>query len=385
MLTPLDHNGRADLISTRTAIIPRLPSHIADVIGSRLDNRERRLSRFAQRSAGSRGRATPEPPSPMRSEFQRDRDRILHTKAFRRLKHKTQVFIAPLGDHYATRLTHTLEVAQIARTIARALNLNEDLTEAISMGHDLGHTPFGHVGEDELAGLYPGGFRHSQQSLRIVDQLEKEGNGLNLTWEVRQGILRHSKPRGDFLGDQSVADLSLEAQICRISDAVAYLNHDLADAFRAEVLTPDRLPAEVAEVLGTTHAERINTMVSDIIAASWQTSGTEDVPTGIAALISMGAEVKSAFYTLREFMFDEVYIPTDKSPQGTAAREIMRLLYSHFDGNRDEIPPEYDHRSRSEDEAVVDFISGMTDHYALRVAENIQPAITLPFKERSLN
>ena len=326
----------------------------------------------------------------MRSEFQRDRDRILHTKAFRRLKHKTQVFIAPLGDHYATRLTHTLEVAQIARTIARALDLNEDLTEAIAMGHDLGHTPFGHVGEEELAGLYPGGFRHNQQSLRIVDQLEKEGRGLNLTWEVRQGILHHSKPRGKFLDAESEDSLSLEAQICRISDAVAYLNHDLADAFRAKALTQDRLPSEVAEVLGTTHAERIDTLVSDIIAASWPASGhqlkaghVKGAFTGPAhestPTISMGDEVKSAFYTLREFMFDVVYLPTDKSPQGQAARAIMRLLYSHFDNNRHEIPPEYGRRSRSEDEAVVDFISGMTDHYALRVAESIEPGITLPF------
>ena len=327
----------------------------------------------------------------MRSEFQRDRDRILHSKAFRRLKHKTQVFIAPLGDHYATRLTHTLEVAQIARTIARALNLNEDLTEAIALGHDLGHTPFGHVGEDELADLYPGGFKHSQQSLRIVDRLEKEGRGLNLTWEVRQGILHHSKPRGDFLGSESVDGLSLEAQICRLSDAVAYLNHDLADAFRAGVLTCDSLPAEVAEVLGTSHAERIDTMVSDIIAASWMASGQLEAGplTGpgreSAPAISMGDEVKHAFYTLREFMFDDVYLPTDRSPHGQTAREIMRLLYSHFDNNRDEIPSEYDYRSRTEDEAVVDFISGMTDHYAMRTAESIQPGITQPFTSLKLD
>ena len=320
----------------------------------------------------------------MRSEFQRDRDRILHTKAFRRLKHKTQVFIAPLGDHYATRLTHTLEVAQIARTIARALNLNEDLTEAIAMGHDMGHTPFGHVGEDELNDLYPGGYKHSEQSLRIVDRLEKEGRGLNLTWEVRQGILRHSKPRGDFLGAESIDDLSLEAQICRVSDAVAYLNHDLADAFRAGVLTLYQLPSRVSEVLGTTHAERINTMVSDIIEASWSTSASDEVSDGEAPMIAMGEEVKGAFYTLREFMFDEVYLPTDRSPQGMAAREVMRLLYSHFNNNRDQIPPEYDQRSCSEDEAVVDFISGMTDHYAMRVAETLEPGITMPFKERPI-
>ena len=215
----------------------------------------------------------PESRSPMRSEFQRDRDRILHNKAFRRLKHKTQVFIAPLGDHYATRLTHTLEVAQIARTIARALNLNEDLTEAIALGHDLGHTPFGHVGEDEMARLHPDGFRHNRQSLRIVEQLEKDGQGLNLMWEVRQGILRHSKPRGDFLDASLVEDLSLEGQTCRVSDAVAYLNHDLADAFRAHTLHPDQLPESVSDVLGDSHARRIDSLVSDIIESSWQASG----------------------------------------------------------------------------------------------------------------
>ena len=180
----------------------------------------------------------------MRTEFQRDRDRIIHCNAFRRLKHKTQVFIAPLGDHFVTRLTHTLEVAQIARTIARALNLNEDLAEAIALGHDLGHTPFGHVGEDELDKLSPTGFRHSSQSLRIVDRLEKNGRGLNLTHEVRHGIVHHSKPRGDFLGDLQAGGLSLEAQVCRISDAVAYLNHDLGDGFRAGIIDAGSLPPE---------------------------------------------------------------------------------------------------------------------------------------------
>ena len=321
----------------------------------------------------------------MRTEFQRDRDRILHTKAFRRLKHKTQVFIAPLGDHYATRLTHTLEVAQIARTIARALNLNEDLTEAIAVGHDLGHTPFGHIGEDELGRLHPGGFRHNHQSLRIVDQIEKEGRGLNLMWEVRQGILHHSKPRGDFLSANRAGDLSLEGQICRISDAVAYLNHDLADAFRAGVLSQDHLPADVAEVLGETHAQRIDTMVSDIIAASWPASGLDVVPHGTHPSISMSDEVKGAFYRLREFMFDNVYIPEDRGPLGQTARTVVRLLYSHFGNNRQEIPPEYGHRSRSEDAEVVDFVSGMTDHYALRVAESIEPGITQPFGERKFS
>ena len=377
--------GRSYPISTRTANTLRLPSHIADAISTRLDDRERSLSAYATRTSTSQGRAMPEPTSPMRSEFQRDRDRILHTKAFRRLKHKTQVFIAPRGDHYATRLTHTLEVAQIARTITRALNLNEDLTEAIAMGHDLGHTPFGHIGEDELGTLYPGGFRHNRQSLRIVDQLEKEGQGLNLTWEVRQGILHHSKPRGDFLGSDRVDNLSLEGQICRISDAVAYLNHDLADAFRAGVLQQEQLPEEVFEVLGESHAERINAMVSNIIAASWSASAAAAVPDDSPPTIGMGDQVKSAFYTLREFMFDSVYIPEDLGRFGQSARAIIRLLYRHFNGNRSEIPAEYDHRSRSEDAAVVDYISGMTDLYALRVAENIEPGVTRPFRERPFN
>ena len=243
-------------------------------IRHRLEAREQQLSPFAARSSQSAGRAIPEPPSDVRTEYQRDRDRILHSKAFRRLKHKTQVFIAPLGDHYVTRLTHTLEVSQIARTIARALNLNEDLAEAIALGHDLGHTPFGHIGEDELDKILPGGFRHSRQSLNVVDRIEREGRGLNLTWEVRQGILMHSKPRGDFLAALD-NDITLEAQIVRTSDAVAYINHDLADAFRAGILSDEDLPASVARVLGNRHSERIDTIVCDIIDHSYHVSGLD--------------------------------------------------------------------------------------------------------------
>ena len=290
------------------------------------------------------------------------------------------MFIAPLGDHYATRLTHTLEVTQIARTIARALNLNEDLTEAIALGHDLGHTPFGHVGEYAMDELYPGGFRHSRQSLRIVEQLEKDGSGLNLMWEVRDGILNHSKQRGDFLGERSVESLSLEGQICRISDAVAYLNHDLADSFRAGILTPDMLPPQVSELLGETHARRINNMVSNIVETSWDATGETD--SGAIPVISMSKEVRSAFYTLREFMFDHVYLPESDGVLGKTAEDIMGLLYSHFRANGSEIPKEYGQRSKSEDMAVVDYISGMTDHYAIRVAERIRPGIAAPFTER---
>ena len=290
------------------------------------------------------------------------------------------MFIAPLGDHYVTRLTHTLEVSQIARTIARALNLNEDLAEAIALGHDLGHTPFGHVGEYAMDELRPEGFKHSRQSLRIVEQLEKDGRGLNLMWETRQGILNHSKPRGEFLGELPVERLSLEAQICRISDAVAYLNHDLADSFRAGILTPEALPPEVPEILGETHARRIDNIVSDIVEASWSASG-ETNGAG-APVIGMSEEMSCAFYTLREFMFDNVYLPESNGTLGRTAEDIIGLLHAHFSANRSEIPAEYGQRSKSEDMAVVDYISGMTDHYAIRVAERISPGIAAPFTER---
>ena len=383
-------------------------------IRRRLEQREQLLSPFAAKSAQSAGRAVPESPSDVRTEYQRDRDRIIHCKAFRRLKHKTQVFIAPLGDHYVTRLTHTLEVSQIARTIARALNLNEDLTEAIALGHDLGHTPFGHIGEDELDKILPGGFRHSRQSLNIVERVEREGRGLNLTWEVRQGILHHSKPRGDFLG-ASDDGITLEAQTVRISDAVAYINHDLADAFRARIISEDDLPSSVASTLGSRHSERIDTIVCDIIDHSFDVSGLPDAvrpepvtkpvrpepvegpanrQNGILPepqlSITMGDEVRAAFMELREFMFDTVYLPIDDSPQGEAARRIVRFLYGYFGERPHEIPPadplteDIARRSRTPAEAVVDYVSGMTDLYAIRLAEKLAPGIAKTFSERLL-
>ena len=355
-----------------------------NAVRHRLEEREESLSPYATRSRLSRGRAVVEEPSPLRTEFQRDRDRIIHCKAFRRLKHKTQVFIAPLGDHYVTRLTHTLEVAQIARTIARALNLNEDLAEAIALGHDMGHTPFGHVGEDELDRLHPGGFRHSQQSLRIVEQLEKDGDGLNLTWEVRHGIVSHSKPRGDFLGEGTADGLTLEGQVCRISDAVAYLNHDLADAFRAGVVAEEGLPVEIVAVLGRRHSERINTMVTDIVGSSWAASGFESAHRDAEPIITMSPRVRQAVNGLREFMFREVYLHGSREEEGQAARRVMRLLYRYYDDHRREIPAEYGSRSRSDDRAVVDYIAGMTDRYALRAAEDIQPGIAKVFESRLL-
>lgn len=347
-----------------------------------LEEREESLSPHATRSAQSRGRDRPEEPSALRTEFQRDRDRIIHSKAFRRLKHKTQVFIAPLGDHFVTRLTHTLEVAQISRTIARALHLNEDLAEAVALGHDLGHTPFGHIGENELDSLSPSGFRHSAQSLRIVEQVEKDGDGLNLTWEVRHGIVSHSKPRGDFLGRGDLGDLSLEGQICRISDAVAYLNHDLADAYRAGVLVPDDLPREVVEVLGHRHSQRIDTMVSDIVESSWAATGREAGES--TPIITMGPRVREAMNTLREYMFENVYVPEDLGEEGKTARRIVRLIHRHLTEHPERVPAEYSRRSGTREEAVVDYLSGMTDRYALRMAEAIQPGVAAVFHSRLL-
>ncbi len=350
----------------------------------RLEARERSLSPLAAKSALSRGRTVPEPPSDVRTEFQRDRDRIVHSKAFRRLKHKTQVFIAPRGDHYVTRLTHTLVVAQIARTIARALNLNEDLAEAIATGHDLGHTPFGHIGENELDKLHPDGFKHSRQSLRIVERIEKNGRGLNLTWEVRQGILLHSKPRGDFLGIGIAEDLTLEGQIVRISDAVAYLNHDLADAFRAGILCSADLPSDIVRALGSRHSQRIDTIVCDIIDHSLQSMDSSASNGTNRPQITMSADVRQAFMALREFMFVNVYLPQDAQPEGCTARRIMRLLYHHYQSHRSEIPPEYALRSPTPEDAVVDYVSGMTDLYAIRMAEKIEPGIAKTFAERLL-
>ncbi|MDI6632428.1 MAG: deoxyguanosinetriphosphate triphosphohydrolase, partial [Thermoanaerobacteraceae bacterium] len=246
---------------------------------------DRLLSPFACRSRQTRGRREPETPCSVRTAFQRDRDRIIHSKSFRRLKHKTQVFIIPEGDHYRTRLTHTLEVSQIARTIARALRLNEDLTEAIALGHDLGHTPFGHTGEEALAAVYPG-FRHNEQSLRVVDLLE-DGKGLNLTFEVRDGILTHT-------GEQK--PLTLEGKVVRIADRIAYINHDIDDAIRGGVLTLRDLPRDCLDVLGYHHRDRINTMVVDMIQASWEQPE-----------IRMSPEVQGAMERLRAFLFERVY------------------------------------------------------------------------------
>jgi dGTPase len=357
-------------------------------VRERIEARESLLSPHAQRSAQSAGREIQETPSPLRTEFQRDRDRIVHSKAFRRLKHKTQVFVAPQGDHYVTRLTHTLEVSQIARTIARALNLNEDLTEAIALGHDLGHTPFGHVGEDEVDRLVRGegapgsGFKHARQSLRVVEAIEKDGAGLNLTAEVRRGIASHSKPQGDFLSPGMVESLSLEAQIVRISDAVAYLNHDVMDAFRAGVIDEHEVPPGVFDVLGNRHSLRVDRIVTDIVENSWPATGEDGPARGEngTPVITMGPVVRQAVNDFRAFMFERVYVPEDVGAQGRAARAIVKLLFVYYSDSPGEIPAEYQLRAESTERAVVDYVSCMTDQYAMRKAEALEPGISDPVR-----
>ncbi len=332
------------------------------------EEREESFSPYAAKSKQSRGRLRYEEPCPVRTAFQRDRDRIIHSKAFRRLKHKTQVFIAPQGDHYVTRLTHTLEVSQIGRTIARALNLNEDLTETIALGHDLGHTPFGHVGEEVLNELYHWGFRHNEQSLRIVDLLENDGQGLNLTWEVKDGIVNHSKSRANILEEDWGRVNTLEGEVCKIADIIAYINHDIGDAIRAGIITEGDLPVSATTVLGHSHRERINTMVCDIIEHSWAVRGDNNLA---SPAITMSPKVLATTNTLREFLFDRVYNLHAAQEEAERAREIVRLLYDYFNEHEDKLPPEYRLYSDETERRVVDYIAGMTDQYASRLAEEL--------------
>jgi len=307
------------------------------------------LSPFAVFSADTRGRERPEAECQIRTAFQRDVDRILYSKAFRRLKHKTQVFLHPEGDHYRTRLTHTLEVARIGRTIARALRLNEDLTEAIALGHDLGHTPFGHAGERALDALFDGGFRHYDQSLRVVERLEKGGQGLNLCYETRLGIKHHS--RG---GEND----PLEAQIVRIADRIAYINHDADDAIRAGVLTEEMIPLEVRQTLGVGLGNRINTIAMDMIAQS------TDQPA-----IQMSTSVQTAVDAFRTFMFEAVYTNETVKGEEVKVAGILNSLYDYYIKNPDKLPADYQLIREEEGltRAVCDYISGMTDQYALNM------------------
>jgi dGTPase len=338
-----------------------------------LEERERLiLSPFATFSSMTKGRQRFEEECPLRPSFQHDRDRIIHSKSFRRLIHKTQVFLAPAGDHYRTRLTHTLEVSQIARTISKALRLNEELTEAISLGHDIGHTPFGHAGEDTLNQIIPGGFSHSDQSLRVVDLLEKDGQGLNLTYEVRDGILRHSKGRGDILcEDPDSMATTLEGQVVRIADIIAYINHDIDDAVRGGVISQKDIPVRCLNSLGETHSKRINTMVNDFIT---ETLRLDD------GKLHVREEILSAMIELREFLWDRIYENEMVHADFHKAAKILKELYQYFMEHPDaflsliEKESLYDSRER----CICDFLAGMTDRYAFNLYEKV--FLPLPWK-----
>lgn len=315
------------------------------------------FSSYAKKSKASLGRNIFEEKCSIRTDFQRDRDRIIHSKAFRRLKHKTQVFLAPEGDHYRTRLTHTLEVSQIARTLGRALRLNEDLIEAISLGHDLGHTPFGHTGERVLDKLHPKGFNHNQQSIRVVDLLEHRNNkiGLNLTFEVREGIRYHS---GEIISK------TLEGQIVRYADRIAYINHDIDDAIRANVIKKEDLPKESIEVLGKTHGDRINNMILDIV----KNSMAKDE-------IIMSSEIENATNILRKYMFENVYLNKEAKSEEKKVEYIIEELYKYYFKNIKKLPIEhlsiYKNLKCDIEDIICDYIAGTTDRYIINLFNNI--------------
>ncbi len=312
------------------------------------------LSPYASLSINSRGRAKPEPQCDIRPVFQRDRDRIIHCKAFRRLKDKTQVFLTPEGDHYRTRLTHTLEVSQTARTIAKALKMNEDLVEAIALGHDLGHTPFGHAGERALNRVCPLGFEHSEQSVRTVDRLEKNGRGLNLTFEVRDGILNHQtigKPH------------TLEGQIVRLSDKIAYIHHDMDDAVRGGILRESDVPKEIREVLGSSPGDRLDHFIHDIVTASMDRNE-----------IRMSAPVAEAMTKIRQFMFDRVYTNPKAKSEEAKAEVLMETLYKHYLKHVDDLPEEFINllsEGEPRERVVCDYVGAMSDRFAIAVYEEI--------------
>lgn len=325
------------------------------LIREMLEEREAEyLSPYAALSAKSKGRDVEEPACDIRPVYQRDRDRILHSKAFRRLKDKTQVFLAPMGDHYRTRLTHTLEVSQNARTIAKALRLNEDLVEAIALGHDLGHTPFGHAGEHALNSVCEAGFSHNEQSVRIVERLEKGGRGLNLTCEVRDGIRNHQTAGMPY---------TLEGKVVRLSDKIAYINHDIDDAIRAKVLTEEDIPMEYREVLGFSSRERLNTLIHDIVKHSQNKND-----------IIMSEEVGRAMKELRVFMFERVYKNPDAKQEESKAKSLLITLYEYYRKHIDELPAEsleMLNQGEEKDRVVCDYVAGMSDHYAMEVFQQL--------------
>ena len=311
------------------------------------------LSKYAFLTANTKGREHPYSVCQNRTEFQRDRDKIIHSQSFRRLMNKTQVFLAPAGDHYRTRLTHTLEVTQIARIIARALRLNEDLTEAAALGHDLGHTPFGHAGESALQTCYDPEFTHYRQSLRVVEKLEKDGAGLNLTWEVRDGIVNHT-------GSNMAS--TLEGVIVKFADRIAYINHDIDDAVRAGILSIDDIPRDIIDVLGKGHSERINTMVTSLIDNSY------DKP-----VISMSDEVGRATNNLRTFLFENVYLNPRAKGEEIKAQEMLIKLFEYYVANPEKLPSTYYKNLENEgvERCVCDFVSGMTDRYAIETYNDL--------------
>ena len=312
------------------------------------------LSPHAAHSRNSRGRERYEPECDIRTVYQRDRDRILHSKAFRRLKDKTQVFLSPQGDHYRTRLTHTLEVSQTARTVARALKLNEDLVEAIALGHDLGHTPFGHAGEAALNAIHPGGFRHAEQSVRVVEVLEKEGKGLNLTWEVRDGILNHRTA-----GSPS----TLEGQVVRLCDKISYIHHDMDDSIRAGLLSEDDIPITLRVVLGDTCRERLNTLIHDMVESSLGKDSIRQSP-----------EMAEAMKLLRELMFANVYRSSVAKKEEVKAKRMLTELYEYYTEHPDQLSGEYQRlieRGEKKEQVVCDYISGMTDQYSIHKFQEI--------------
>ena len=310
------------------------------------------LSPYASLAQNSRGRKQAEEECTLRTVYQRDRDRIIHCKSFRRLKHKTQVFLSPEGDHYRTRLTHTLEVSQIARTVSRALRLNEDLTEAISLGHDLGHTPFGHAGERALNDLMPGGFRHYEQSVRVVEKLEKNGEGLNLTFEVRDGILCHTK------GEEAK---TLEGRVVRLADRIAYINHDIDDAVRAGVLSERDIPLQATALLGTRRTARINTLVHSLVDNSRDN------------VIAMAPDIHAAFSKLHDFMYEYVYCNSYAKAEEKKVPELVERLYRYFVRHPKRLPEDLQQIAKEEGtaRAVCDYIAGMTDHFAVHLFSEI--------------
>jgi len=325
------------------------------------------LSSHACLTRNSRGRQRPEEECPIRLAFQRDRDRIIHCKAFRRLTHKTQVFLAPAGDHYRTRLTHVLEVSQIARTISVALRLNGHLTEAIALAHDLGHTPFGHAGESVLNDLCPGGFNHYEQSLRVVDLLEDKGLGLNLTYEVRDGILKHSKGRREILPDDlTELPVTMEGRVVRMADIIAYVNHDLDDAIRAGVISRDQVPTALRNLFGTTYSERIGTMVCDLVHTSMANGGVR---------LAMSPAAMTGIADLRAFLYKNVYETYQVHNDFIKAMKVLRELYGYFMEHDDHWEPVIEYPAdTSRERRVTDFVAGMTDRYAL----GLYPTIFLP-------